>query len=252
MNSGRSPALLQLHRSCPAILAGHDDTPASRRRTNSIANLVTGRGLFAAARQRSRTRGLSRELLRHGSRTSGHGIGRHRPVTPMVTPTAWHYDVRHGTRQVPFPRSSNHQHAYARFWQAKDQQPCQIRARWDRNSRSLTGSQGYAERGLEAGQRPSTLYKRHELRAFARRGLHAPYRATVWLTARRRRPAIKKRVYELARELGVPDRVVHDAMDDLGYRVISAATPMTDEEIQAVKSRLGVGPAKPIEPDSNG
>lgn len=50
---------------------------------------------------------------------------------------------------------------------------------------------------------------------------------------------MKKRVYELARELGVPTRAVHDAMFDLDYRVISAATPMTDEEIQGVKSRLG-------------
>lgn len=50
---------------------------------------------------------------------------------------------------------------------------------------------------------------------------------------------MKKRLYELARELGVPSRVVHDAMFDLGYRPISAATPMTDEEIQGVKLRLG-------------
>ncbi len=70
---------------------------------------------------------------------------------------------------------------------------------------------------------------------------------------------MKKRVYELARELGVPDRAVHRAMDDLGYRVISAATPMTDEEIQGVKAglRLGVEPTKPTgsdrsdEPDTN-
>ena len=55
-----------------------------------------------------------------------------------------------------------------------------------------------------------------------------------------RRPTVKKRLYELARELEVPTRAVHDAMFDLGYRVISVATPMTDEEIQGMRSRLGV------------
>ena len=62
---------------------------------------------------------------------------------------------------------------------------------------------------------------------------------------------MKKRLYELARELGVPSRAVHDAMFDLGYRVISAATPMTDEEIQGVKSRLGVDKNKTDERDTN-
>lgn len=62
---------------------------------------------------------------------------------------------------------------------------------------------------------------------------------------------MKKRVYELARELGVPTRAVHDAMGDLGYRVISAATPMTDEEIQGVKSRLVVELDQPDERDTN-
>ena len=62
---------------------------------------------------------------------------------------------------------------------------------------------------------------------------------------------MKKRVYELARELGVPTRAVHDAMFGLGYRVISAATPMTDEEIQGVKSRLGVEEGQTHERDTN-
>lgn len=36
---------------------------------------------------------------------------------------------------------------------------------------------------------------------------------------------MKKRVVQLAQELGVPTRAVHEAMDDLGYRGISSATP---------------------------
>jgi len=62
---------------------------------------------------------------------------------------------------------------------------------------------------------------------------------------------MKKRLYELARELGVPNGAVHKAMDDLGYRVISAATPMTDEEIRGVKSRLDVRLDQADEPDTN-
>ncbi len=59
---------------------------------------------------------------------------------------------------------------------------------------------------------------------------------------------MKKRLYQLAQELGVPTRAAHDAMDDLGYRVISAATPMTDEEVRGMKSRLGAEAAKLREP----
>ena len=60
---------------------------------------------------------------------------------------------------------------------------------------------------------------------------------------------MKTRLYQLAQELGVPARAVHEAMDDLGYRMISAATPMTDEEIQGVRSRLVAEVEKPTEPD---
>jgi hypothetical protein len=54
-----------------------------------------------------------------------------------------------------------------------------------------------------------------------------------------RRAAVEKnRVYEVARRLGVPAREVQRAIDDLGYFVRSAATPMTEEEVQAVVAKL--------------
>jgi len=46
-----------------------------------------------------------------------------------------------------------------------------------------------------------------------------------------------KRTHQVARELGVPVQDVRDVMADLGL-YLSAATPLTEEQIRSIASRL--------------
>ena len=63
---------------------------------------------------------------------------------------------------------------------------------------------------------------------------------------------VKKRAYEIARELGVPLRDVRTVMVDLGL-YLSAATPLTEEQTHGIVSRIQTGPPeRPANEDPSG
>ena len=59
------------------------------------------------------------------------------------------------------------------------------------------------------------------------------------------------RVYEVARELGVPLKAVHLAMGDLGYRMISSATPMAEDEVRGVAELLRAQQSQPTQDEQH-